>query len=426
MGIKRISGGALAALLAGLVMLGPFSVDTYLPAFPQIQASLHASELQVQQTLPAFLFSFAFMMLWHGALSDTFGRRKVILAGLLVFLFATLGCALAPNIETLWACRVLQGLSSGAGAVLGNAIIRDWYEDATAARLLALVSMIFAIGPGIAPIIGGWIVKLLDWRWIFYFVFAYTLVLFLFCYFFLAESLPASARKEFHPLVLFQSYREILTNVPFLLKAGTLALNFSGMFLYVAAAPVFITRILHLGPEHFSWQFIPMVSGIFLGSWLVNRLAGKWPIPRQISAGFLCALGAGIFNLGYHSLFAPALPWSVLPIFLYAFGISMITPGVMLLLLELVPTLRGTLASCQAFSLTMLASITAGAVAPLLAVDIRLLAAGQLTFGMLGLLCWRLARRSHNATSGGAGGSGGQNGESNNESTNKSRNGLPT
>jgi DHA1 family bicyclomycin/chloramphenicol resistance-like MFS transporter len=390
----HLTGGALATLLAGLAMLGPFSVSTYLPAFPQIRLSLHASDLAVQQTLSAFLISSGIMMLWYGALADAFGRRKVILINLLVFLLASIGCALANSIETLWMFRVLQGISSGAGTVLGSAIIRDLYQGATAARLVALVGMVFALGPGVAPIIGGWIVKLSDWRSIFIFVSGYALILLLVCYRFLPESLPAAQRTQFHPLTLLNGYFQIFRNVPFLLKAGALSFNFCGMFLYVAASPVFIRQHLQLGPEQFGWQFIPMVSGIFLGSLLSNRIAGKLSVPRQIMVGYGIAIAAAALNVLYHLFFVAAIPWSVLPIFFYAFGVSIVGPGIMLLLLELIPSLRGTLSSCHAFLLTMLASITSGLIAPMIASHITWLAAGQLSFGILGLSCWLLAYRS--------------------------------
>ena len=123
-------------------MLGPFAVDTYLPAFPNIELTLQATELEVQQSLTAFMFAFACMMLWHGALSDAFGRRLIIIGGLSVFAVASLGCASAHSVEYLWAFRILQGVSAGAGVVIGRAVIRDCYSGATATRLLSLVTMI--------------------------------------------------------------------------------------------------------------------------------------------------------------------------------------------------------------------------------------------------------------------------------------------
>jgi DHA1 family bicyclomycin/chloramphenicol resistance-like MFS transporter len=392
----KISPSALAALLAGLAMLGPFSIDTYLPAFPQIQASIHASELEVQQTLTAYLFAFGIMTLWHGAFSDAFGRRNIILVSLAIFGIATLGCASAHSVEYLWAFRILQGLSSGAGTVVGRAIIRDLYKDAHATRLLSLVTMIFAIGPGVAPIIGGWIVKWYDWRAIFLFIFFYNAVLLAFCYRYLPETLAIEDRQEFHPRVLYDNYKKIFRSKPFWLKAGILALNFSGFFLLVASAPIFVTRHLGLGPEQFSWLFIPIVSGFFLGSLFANRLAEKWSVSRQIWLGYTFIIGAALFNLTYHLFFPPAIPWSVSPLFFYTFGSSLIAPGATLLLMDLFPQLRGTVASCQSFAISMLGAATAGVVSPLLSGNVVWLAGGQLAFGALGLVCWLLAyqRRS--------------------------------
>lgn len=382
----------LAVLLAGLSMLGPFAVDTYLPAFPAIQSSLHASEIEVQQTLTAYMLAFSVMILWHGALSDSFGRRNIVLMSLAVFAVATLGCAASHNIGYLWVFRILQGTASGAGAVIGRAIISDLYAGAAAARLLSLVTMIFAIAPAIAPILGGWIVKLLDWRSIFLFLFGYTMLLLGYCYKYLPESLPVAKRRPFNPTVLFASYRQIFRSPLFHLKAGTASFNFAGMFLYVAAAPAFITRHLGLGIDQFGWQFVPSVAGIFFGALTANRMAGKFSLPKQILIGFMILIGACLFNVLYHAFYPPALPWSVIPLFFYTMGMGMVAPGATLMLLDLFPQIRGTVASCQSATLTMLATLVAGVIAPLLSGSVLWLALGQLTFGLLGLMCWLGAR----------------------------------
>ena len=309
------SSNMLALMLAGLAMLGPFSVDTYLPAFPNIETSLGASLIQVQQTLTAYMFSFAIMILWHGSLSDAFGRRNIILMSLAVFAVATLGCASAHSVEYLWAFRMLQGLSAGAGVVVGRAIIRDVYSDIPAARLLSLVTMIFAIAPAIAPILGGWIVKLYDWRTIFLVLFAYTSLLLWFCYKKLPETLPIEKRTPFNPQFLAFSYKQIFRSPIFQMKSGAIAFNFAGLFLYVAAAPVFITKHLGLGPDQFAWQFIPAVGGIFLGALAANRLAGKIAISKLMFIGYFLLIGASLANVTYRLFFPPAIPWSVIPLF---------------------------------------------------------------------------------------------------------------
>ena len=391
--MKPLGATALAVLLAGLSMLGPFAVDTYLPAFPAIQASLGASAIEVQQSLTLYMLSFAVMVLWHGALSDAFGRRNLILGALVLFGIATLGCAASHSVEYLWAFRVLQGLSGGAGVVIGRAIIRDLYSDAAAARLLSLVTMIFSIAPAIAPILGGWIVKLLDWRSIFLFLFAYTALLLWVCWKRLPETLPPEKRHQFNPRFLAKSYGQIFRSPLFHMKAGLVAFNFAGLFLFISAAPVMLPVHLHLGPDQFGWLFIPSVSGIFCGALAANRIAGKVPVARQIMIGFCFLLGAASFNVGYHLLRPPALPWSVAPMFFYTFGMSMVAPGATLLAMDLFPHIRGTVASCQSFAMTFLAAVVAGVIAPFLSHSVLWLACGQLAFVVGAVLLWIAARR---------------------------------
>lgn len=383
---------ALAALLAGMSMLGPFSVDAYLPAFPQIQQTLNATPIEVQQTLSAYMLAFAAMVLWHGALADAFGRRNVILWALVVFAIGTLGCAASHSVHYLWVFRIMQGVSAGAGVVVGRALIRDLYADAAAARLLSLVTMIFTIAPAIAPILGGWIVKFADWRSIFLALLVYTIVLFVVVYRRLPETLPPEKRQAFNPRFLLESYKAIFSSPLFHMKAGVVACNFAGLFLYIAAAPVFLPESLGLGPDQFGWLFIPSVSGIFLGALAANRIAGKMHFARQIKIGFCFLLSAVAANVGYCLFNPPALPWSVAPLFFYTFGMSFIAPGATLLALDLFPHIRGTVASCQSFFQTMLGAIVAGVVAPALSHTPLWLALGQAALAVVALCLWVAAR----------------------------------
>ncbi len=390
--VAAASAGALALILAALAMLGPFSVDTYLPAFPDIQRSLGATALEVQQTLTAYMFSFAVMILWHGALSDAFGRRSIILVSLAVFAVASLACAAVHSVEYLWVFRMLQGISAGAGVVIGRAIIRDLFEGAEAERMLSLVTMIFSISPAIAPIIGGWIVILSNWRTIFLCLFVYTCLLLWICYRKLPETLAPARRTDFNPASLWHNYREIFSSPLFQLKAGAVAFNFSGLFLYVAAAPVLITQQLGLGADQFGWMFVPSVAGIFLGALAANRMAGRAGGGLQVLIGFGLLMISGLCNVGYHVFFPPALPWTVAPLFLYTMGMSMVAPGLTLLVLDLFPHIRGTVASCQSFTMTLLSAFVAGVVAPFLSHSVLWLAAGQFGFALTGLVLWQLGR----------------------------------
>lgn len=388
----KLSNAGLATLLAALSMLGPFSIDAYLPAFSSIQASLHASSIEVQQTLTAYMLSFAAMTLWHGALSDSFGRRNVVLVALVVFAIGSFGCASAHTVHYLWVFRIMQGVAAGAGMVIGRAIVRDLYEGAPAERLLSLVTMIFSIAPAIAPIIGGWVVSHSDWRTIFLLLFVYTVLLLIACYKYLPESLPVEKRQPFNVNFLWESYRDVFKSPGFHFMAGTIACNFAGIFLFISSAPAFVTQHLKLDAQSFGWQFVPMVGGIFLGSLAANRLAGRLTITRQVSIGFMFLLSAAIANVVFHFFSMPMLPWSVIPLFFYAFGMSVVFPGATLMVLELFPHIRGIVASCQSASVTLLSAVVAGVMAPALDHSVLSLALGQLGFALLGLALWYAGR----------------------------------
>jgi MFS transporter, DHA1 family, multidrug resistance protein len=389
------SAGALALLLAALAMIGPFSVDTYLPAFPVIGKSLAASPMQVQQTLTAYMASFAIMTLWHGALSDSFGRRSIILISLAVYAVASIGCAAVHRIEYLWVFRILQGLSAGAGVVIGRAIIRDLYAGAEAERMMSLVTMIFSVSPAIAPIVGGWIVSVSVWRSIFLMLFTFAVLMLWFCWRRLPESLSEDRRQPFHPSALWSNYWQIFSSTMFQLKAAAIACNFSGLFLYVASAPVLVTQHLGLGPAQFGWLFVPAVAGIFLGALAANRMAGRASTRTQIVTGFAFLLLSTSLNVGYHLLLPPALPWTVAPLFFYTIGMSMVAPSLTLLVLDLFPHIRGTVASCQSFTMTMLSALVGGLVSPWLYGSVLHLALGQLALAFGGFALWRIALSTH-------------------------------
>ncbi|MBS0335624.1 MAG: multidrug effflux MFS transporter, partial [Proteobacteria bacterium] len=240
-----VSSRRLSALLAGLSMFGPFSIDTYLPAFPAMGASLAATPVQVQQTLTAFMLPFAFMMLWHGALSDAFGRRRVILGGLAVYTLASLFCAFATSIEALWIGRAVQGLSCGVGMVVSRAIVRDLFGGAEAQRMMSRISIMFAIAPAIAPVLGGAIHAYFGWHGIFAFMAIFGVSLWLAALFWLPETLPPGKRQSLHPVPLWHAYVSVFSHGEFMRLSAALAFNFNAMFLYVLSAPVFL--IQHLG-----------------------------------------------------------------------------------------------------------------------------------------------------------------------------------
>jgi len=210
---------ALAILLAVLGMVGPFSIDTYLPAFTGIADSLGATPVQMQQTLSAYLFGFSFMSLFHGAISDSFGRRPVVLWGVAIFALASVGCALAQDIGQLVFFRILQGLSTGAGIVVARTVVRDLFPPSQAQRVMSQITIFFGIAPAIAPLIGGWLFVWLGWRSIFWFLAAIGVVLWVSNYRYLPETLDVSQRQSFRVGNLLRGYWQLGLDPRFVLLA---------------------------------------------------------------------------------------------------------------------------------------------------------------------------------------------------------------
>ena len=379
---------ALAALLAVLGMLGPFSIDTYLPAFSGMAQSLGATPVQMQQTLSAYLFGFAFMNLFHGALADSFGRRPVVLWGIAMFTLASAGCALSENAAQLVFFRAMQGLSTGAGIVVSRAVIRDMFPPAQAQQVMSQVTIYFGVAPAIAPIIGGWLFVYLGWHSIFWFLTAIGAVLWVTNYRFLPETLQIDARQPFEVRHLMRGYWQLGSSPRFLLLALASGVPFNGMFLYVLSAPAFLGDHLALQPTQFFWFFVLTISGIMSGAWLSGRMAGKIPPKQQIRHGFVIMLVTSVVNLVANVFFTAHVSWALFPIATFAFGWALMVPVVTLLVLDLYPERRGMASSLQAFVGSAANGLVAGVIAPWVMHSTAALAAVSLSMMCIGLVAW--------------------------------------
>lgn len=379
---------ALPALLAFLGMLGPFSIDTYLPAFSGMAKALNATPVEMQQTLSAYLFGFAFMNLFHGALADSFGRRPVVLWGIAMFTLASAGCALSQTVEQLVLFRALQGLSTGAGIVVSRAVIRDMYAPAQAQKVMSQVTIYFGVAPAVAPIVGGWLYVHAGWHSIFWFLVLIGVALWAANYRLLPETLHHAMRQPFNVRHLMRGYWQLGSSPRFLLLALASGVPFNGMFLYVLAAPEFLGTHLGLGPTEFFWFFTLTISGIMSGAWLSGRLAGRVPPKQQIRHGFVIMFTVSVLNLVANLLLPPHLSWSLLPIAIFSFGWALMVPVVTLLVLDLYPERRGMASSLQAFVGSVANGLVAGVVVPLVMHSTVLLAAASLGMMCIGLLSW--------------------------------------
>jgi DHA1 family bicyclomycin/chloramphenicol resistance-like MFS transporter len=386
----RPSNRRLALILGGLAMFGPFSIDTIFPAFPQIGEQLGADKMAMQQTISVYLLAYAAMSLVHGPLSDALGRRPVILAGLVVFVLASVGCALSTSLPMLLWFRALQGFSAGVGLIVGRAVIRDVLHGHDAQRLMSQVSMIFGIAPAVAPIIGGWLLGWQRWPGIFWFLAAFGLGLVAVVWRGLPETHPPAARLPLEARPLLRGYVGILRRPRFLRLTLAGALNFGALFLYIASAPAFVIDQLGLGERDFGWFFIPMIGGMMIGAFVSGRAAGRIDGQRLANIGFACCGAATLVNIGYNLLVVDhALPWAVLPISLNAFGIALVFPIVTLAILDMYPHQRGSASSLQAFVGLLLNVVIAGVMSPMLSHGGLSLALGAAFFTLAGWLFWR-------------------------------------
>ena len=390
---RHVGAWPLAILLAALAMLGPFSIDVYLPAFHEIGRDLDVAPLAVQQTLSSYLFAYAFMMLWHGALSDALGRRPIVIVGLGVYALATLGCAIAGNIETLWLFRALQGACAGSGLVVGRAIIRDRFQGPEAQRVMSQITLVFGIAPAIAPVLGGVLLNAFGWRSIFWVLLALVILLLTWSAKRLPETLPVAQRQSLHPRDLWRNYVSVLRNRDFLLLATIPALNFAAFFIYIASAPSFLIDLLGVSSYGFAWLFMPMIGGVMIGALVSGRAAGKLSAARTIGLGYLLMFAGATIQMAVAWYVAPGVPWHVLPIMVYTMGSSIVMPSATLLLLDLFPTMRGMASSLQGFVHFVLAAVNAGTIAPFLAQSLKGLAAGMAAFTVLSVALWTLYRQ---------------------------------
>jgi len=389
---NSISSRWLIITIALLSMIGPFSIDTYLPSFPTIEADFKISRTLLSQSLGSYLAASAISTLFWGPLSDRIGRRNVILGTLTLYLVASVGCALAADYQTFMSLRVLQGVAASGGMVAGRAMIRDAHDSHEAHRAMAHVMMLFALAPAIAPVIGGWLHDAFGWRSVFYFLAIYGGAIALMTFHFLGETLARKHRQSFHPLAVFRLYTRMLVHHRYQATVFSLGTCFGGLFLYIAGSPTVIFDFLGLDSRHFAWQFVPMTGGIIAGSFVSAKLSRHWQTKNIIHLALLLMALAAIINLAQAWWLSPAPLNLIAPQVLYAFGIAIAMPGFTILALDCFPKNRGAASAVQAFVQMMTTAIVASVLLPAIAVTVLGFAWAQASLLVASLLLWIWAR----------------------------------
>ena len=379
----------LSLIVALLTMIGPFTIDTYLPSFPAIETEFDVSRALLSQSLAFYLAAFAIATLVWGPLSDRIGRRMVVMLSLLLYLGASLGCALASDYWHFLIFRLLQGVAAGGGLAAGRTMLRDAYSPQEAQRTLARVMMMFALAPAIAPVIGGWLQDTFDWRSVFYFLTLYSALIFVLVVAWVPETLPVSMRQSFHPLNVARIYVHTLVHRRFQSLVFMIACYFGGMFLYIVGAPTVVFDFLKLGVNDFAVLFVPLVGGVIFGAWLSGRLSHHWQIERTVSLALaLMALGAAL-NTAQALFLSPQPVPTIIPLMFYSTGVGIVMPAMTVLALDCFPSNRGAASAVQGFVQMMGNALIASVIVPILGHRPDWMALGQLSLIVFSLLLWR-------------------------------------
>jgi DHA1 family bicyclomycin/chloramphenicol resistance-like MFS transporter len=320
-------------ILGALTAIGPLSIDMYLPALPQLARDLSAGSVPAQLTLTACVAGLALGQVVTGPLSDALGRRRPLLIGLAAYAAASLLCAVAPNVETLIALRLIQGAAGAAGIVIGRAIVRDLYDDSAVARVFSLLMLVTGLAPILAPLLGGQLLRVGPWPGVFVLLGVVGTGLWLAALLGLRETLPPEHRGTGGARGSLATYRMLLADWSFFGYAVASGMAFGAMFTYISGSPFVLQDIYGLSPQAFSLVFGSNALGIVIAAQLGGWLSGRVPLGR------LLAVGLGMLVTGGAVLLVAVLAGAglagVLPaLFLVVAAQGLISPNAMALALS--------------------------------------------------------------------------------------------
>ncbi len=379
----------LTALLAAISTIGPYTIDAFFPSLRAMAAEFGVSSFQAQQLLTSYMVPFAVMSLVHGSVSDTMGRRRVILGGLALYTLASLACMLAPNFGLLLVARCFQGAVAGTGHIIGRAIVRDRYSGAQAQRVMSTVSMLFALGPALAPIIGGYVHVWFGWRAVFGTMVLFGALLYWLVWWRLPETLPVERRVPMHIGDIARNTWRVSRSGQFLLLTVSSSLCLVAMHIYIGSAPAIVLDHWHMKETSFAALTIPIVGGFAMGAFISGRLAGFMRTARQASLGFGVAVLIAAFMLLIQGVMVVPPVWlQQLLLAGYGIGLQMMFPVMTLLILDLYPESRGAASSANSFFNMMLSAIVMGLLSPWLAQSMLRLAIMAFIVTAIGWVLW--------------------------------------
>jgi MFS transporter, DHA1 family, multidrug resistance protein len=348
----------LAILLGSLGILGPFTIDMYLPSFPTIVNEFDTTASLVQISLTSCLLGLGLGQLIIGPLSDVQGRRKPLLIFLGLYLLASLICAIAPNIYFFIGARLLQGFAAAGGLVISRAIVRDLYSGRELTKFFALMVLVGNLGPIIAPIVGGGVLAFTDWTGVFLLLALVGLVLVLIVSLNLEETLPIEKRVPSNLSQTFKNFGSLMKDRQFMGYAFTQGFIVAGIFAYVSGIPFVYQNIYGVSPQQFSFLFGVNGIALIIGSQLVGRLTDIIPEKTFLKIGLLISNTAAGGLLAALLLKAPLFIVAV-PIFFLVMSIGIIATTSFALAIETQGHIAGSASALLGLLPFVLGSLTA-------------------------------------------------------------------
>lgn len=355
--MARAESLIVSILLTAMVALGPVSTDLYLPSLPAIGTAFATDQGTVQLTLSVFLVGFAFSQLACGPLSDRFGRRPVILGGLVLYLLASLACAAATSIEMLILARFCQAVGACVGPVLGRAAVRDIYGRERAARMLSYMGMVMALAPAFGPIIGGFVEAWFGWRANFVLVSAVGLTVLAAT----ALTLPETNRWKSPDATrlghLIGNYRSLLRHRRYVGYVLVVACTYSGIFSFISGSSFVLIGVLGLDPEVYGFCFAAIVVGYMIGAFGSGRYTVRIGIERMVQLGTAVQILGGVAGLILFAAAPPGVAAIVAPVAVFMIGTGLAMPNAQAGAIGPFPRMAGSASALLGFCQMGLAAV---------------------------------------------------------------------
>src|SRR6478672_3508049 len=284
----------LILILVLLTAIDPFSIDMYLPAFPDIARGLHPTVANVTLSLSSFFIGISFGQLLYGPLLERFGRKRPLYAGLCIYLIASIGCALAASVNALIVLRLLQALGGCVGMVAARAMVRDLFDVKENAKVFSMLMLVVAVSPIIAPTLGGYITAALGWRYVFAMLIIVDIIVIISAYFLLPESKKPDPNFLLRPGPILKNFSGVATHPQFYTYALTAAISAAGLYAYIGGSPHVFMEIFRVTEKQYGWIFALIAIGLIGASQVNSLLLRTYTSDQLIRVALFCQSIVGI------------------------------------------------------------------------------------------------------------------------------------